>query len=60
MMSGMNVVSCSEEGWRLQRADQYRAPLFIIHYKIRLWGNRCHRFWVTKGMDANECNCLLH
>ena len=58
-MSGMNVVSCSEEGWRLQRAGQYRAPPFIIHDKSRLGGNRCHRFRVTKGMDANRCNCVL-
>jgi hypothetical protein len=33
MMSGMNVVSCSEEGWPLQRAAQCCAPLFIIHDK---------------------------
>jgi hypothetical protein len=52
-MSGMNVVSCSEERWRLQRATQGRAHVFIILYEIRLWGNRCHPFWVTKGTDAN-------
>ena len=42
MMSGMNVVSCSEEGWRLQRAAQWRAHLFIIHYEIGFWGNGSH------------------